>query len=155
MINIEAFGLNGVNLVLDLKVIKMRLDLLDDNVSYLNSIAKMKLEEFAADRDKTRSARYALQVSIEACLDIGNHIIAGRALGRPADYKDVFAILGKNNIVSPDFAQKILPMAKFRNRLVHIYWEVDNEDIFKIMQNDLGDLVEFARQINRFIAKHE
>jgi uncharacterized protein YutE (UPF0331/DUF86 family) len=154
MINIEAFGSNGVNLVLDLKVIKMRLDLLDDNVSYLNSIAKMKLEEFATDQDKTRSARYALQVSIEACLDIGNHIIAGLALGRPANYKDVFAILGKNNIVSPVFAQKILPMAKFRNRLVHIYWEVDNEDIYKIMQNDLEDLVEFARQINQFIAKH-
>lgn len=141
--------------MLDLNVIRSRLDFIDENVTYLTKIAKLNYAAFATDPDKTRSARYALQVCIEACLDIGQHIIAGLGLGRPANYKDVLTTLSNKDILSADFAQKIIPMARFRNRLVHLYWEVDNEKIYEIIQNDLGDFAEFTRQITDFIDEYE
>lgn len=140
--------------MLDLNVIKARLDIIEDNIAYLKKIAEISYDTFSSDPDKTRSVRYALQISIEACLDIGQHLLAGLGLGRPANYKDVFSILGKNNILTDEFAQKIIPMAKFRNRLVHLYWEVDNKQIYGILQNHLDDFVEFARQINKFIEEY-
>ncbi|WP_427916551.1 DUF86 domain-containing protein [Thermincola ferriacetica] len=47
----------------------------------------MSYDTFSSDPDKTRSVRYALQISIEACLDIGQHLLAGLGLGRPANYQ--------------------------------------------------------------------
>jgi uncharacterized protein YutE (UPF0331/DUF86 family) len=42
-------------------------------------------------------------------------------------------------------------MAKFRNRIVHIYNEVDPEEIYKIVQNNLEDFVMFLKEITIFL----
>lgn len=39
-------------------------------------------------------------------------------------------------------------MAKFRNLLVHFYWNVNDEEIYKIIQTELDDFSEFIRQIS-------
>ena len=71
-------------------------------------------------------------------------------------WKEVNSVLlGKNDILTADFAQKIMPMARFRNRLVHLYWEVDNENIYEIMQNDLDDFTGFATQISEFVKEYQ
>jgi len=42
-------------------------------------------------------------------------------------------------------------MAGFRNRLVHLYWEIDDELIYDYLQSELGDFDEFVRHILRFV----
>ena len=41
------------------------------------------------------------------------------------------------------FLEKLEKMAGYRNRLVHYYKEISNEEIYEILQNDLGDLEKF------------
>jgi len=38
-------------------------------------------------------------------------------------------------------------MARFRNRLVHLYWEVEDRLVYQYLQESLGDLEQFARAI--------
>lgn len=38
-------------------------------------------------------------------------------------------------------------MAKFRNVLVHRYINIENERLFKLMENETHDFKEFIRQI--------
>jgi len=38
-------------------------------------------------------------------------------------------------------------MACFRNRLVHIYWDVDNNTLYNILKNNLQDLDTFLKAI--------
>ena len=38
-------------------------------------------------------------------------------------------------------------MARFRNLLVHVYWKVDNEKLFHILQKNLGDFQRFEEFI--------
>jgi uncharacterized protein YutE (UPF0331/DUF86 family) len=38
-------------------------------------------------------------------------------------------------------------MARFRNRLAHLYWEIDEEELYAILQHNLDDLDEFIQQI--------
>ena len=40
-------------------------------------------------------------------------------------------------------------MAKFRNLLVHLYWKVNDEKIYEILQYELVDFDEFIEQIAR------
>ena len=42
-------------------------------------------------------------------------------------------------------------MAQFRNRLVHLYWDVDEEAIYDILQKDLGDFELFIRYILEYM----
>jgi uncharacterized protein YutE (UPF0331/DUF86 family) len=42
----------------------------------------------------------------------------------PEDYADTFSIIGEAGRFSKEFVEKLTRMARFRNRLVHIYWEV-------------------------------
>lgn len=38
-------------------------------------------------------------------------------------------------------------MARFRNLLVHVYWEVDYDRVFDVIEHDLGDLRTFSETI--------
>jgi uncharacterized protein YutE (UPF0331/DUF86 family) len=38
-------------------------------------------------------------------------------------------------------------MAHFRNRLVHLYWDVDNARVYDYLQGSLADFDDFARAI--------
>lgn len=45
-------------------------------------------------------------------------------------------------------------MARFRNRLVHLYDETDDAEIVRTLQHDLGDLDVFRKQIADFVLRH-
>jgi uncharacterized protein YutE (UPF0331/DUF86 family) len=42
-------------------------------------------------------------------------------------------------------------MAKFRNRLVHLYWEIDDEQLYEILQNRLVDFKKFLDSLASFL----
>ena len=83
------------------------------------------------------SAKHLLQISIECCLDICNHIIASENLGAPKNYADTFKILTDSDILPEKFLPNFQQMARFRNRLVHIYWGIEGEAVYKIIQDNL------------------
>ncbi len=46
-------------------------------------------------------------------------------------------------------------MVQFRNRLVHLYWEVDAEVIYDILQRNLEDFEIFTKQILKYLPGDE
>jgi uncharacterized protein YutE (UPF0331/DUF86 family) len=52
-----------------------------------------------------------------------------------------------------DFAESLVKMAKYRNRLVHLYWEVSAEEIFGILQGPVDDLDSYMKYIAAFVDK--
>jgi len=53
--------------------------------------------------------------------------------------------------VSDEFAKELRKMARFRDRLVHIYWEVDDKQVYNIMRANLGDFKTFLNSISMFL----
>jgi uncharacterized protein YutE (UPF0331/DUF86 family) len=45
-------------------------------------------------------------------------------------------------------------MARFRNRLVHLYDETDDAEVVKALQQDLRDLDLFRQQIAEFVLRN-
>lgn len=116
-------------------------------VSILKEYAQKGKEEIITDLRALGCIKYYLIVSIEACVDIGNHIIAKEHLGVPESYSDCFKMLGSKNIISGELSEKLINMAKFRNLLVHLYWKVEDEEIYEILQSELDDFKDFITQI--------
>ncbi|MGQ4874341.1 MAG: type VII toxin-antitoxin system HepT family RNase toxin [Promethearchaeia archaeon] len=92
------------------------------------------------------SAQRALEICINICIDIGNHILSLNKI-KPETYSSIFKELAKKEIINEELMEKLIKMVKFRNLLGHFYMEVNNEIVYDILQNDLGDFIEFKKQI--------
>ncbi|MBI3362801.1 MAG: DUF86 domain-containing protein [Chloroflexi bacterium] len=77
----------------------------------LRDIAQTERDAFVGDATKLGAAKYYLQISIEACLDIGSHIIASERYRAPKDYRDIFTVLNENDILPDDFTVTLRQMA--------------------------------------------
>lgn len=55
--------------------------------------------------------------------------------------------------ISPTHVESLRAMARFRNRLVHLYGETDDIQIVKSLQHDLGDLDSSRQQIAEFLLR--
>ena len=75
-----------------------KFNLLDEYLKILREIAKNTPDTFIEDKILIGSAKYYLQVSIECCLDIANHIIASERLRAPKDYADSFKVIEEERI---------------------------------------------------------
>ncbi|MFZ2330847.1 MAG: DUF86 domain-containing protein [Atribacterota bacterium] len=121
---------------------------IEKSLTVLKEFSLKGSEEIISDLKILGSIKYYLIVAIEACIDISNHIIAKEHLGVPQTYSDCFRILQENNIISNHLAQKLINMAKFRNLLVHLYWDINDKKIYEILQSELDDFKEFIKQIS-------
>lgn len=110
-------------------------------VKYLKQLSSTEKDEFLDSPDKMGSAKYNLIVAIEICIDICNHIISQNNFRAPNDYADTFQVIHENKGFDDSFIKNLKKMAKFRNRLVHLYWETDDEQVYSILQTRLGDLI--------------
>jgi len=124
----------------------------DEYIGFLNKISKSSEQDFLKDKILIGSAKYYLQVSIECCLDAVNHIIASERFRAPKDYADSFSILEENGILESPLVINLRQMAKFRNRLVHLYGEIDDKFVYEFIQKDIEDIRKFQKIIiNNYI----
>ncbi len=112
---------------------------------------QIKLDELKADRDKKNMILHALLVSIQASIDIANHIIASEKLPRPSTYRESFEILADAKFLSSNLAKQLADLAGFRNVLIHIYWRLDIELVYNILQNDLDSIIEYIQLVKKKI----
>jgi uncharacterized protein YutE (UPF0331/DUF86 family) len=102
-------------------------------------LARLPEADFLADFTNVESAKHLLQVSIECCLDIAHHIVADEGYRTPSDYYDTFVVLRENDILPEAFLPTLRQMVSFRNRVVHLYWDVDDLTVYRILQENLRD----------------
>lgn len=117
----------------------------------LRQLGSLSEAEFLADYRNTESAKYLLIVATEAAIDICNHLVARQQKRAPQDYADCFSALSELNVITPELAKRLQPMARFRNLIVHLYWKVDNRRVYEIIHHNLGDLDTFRQQISAWI----
>lgn len=124
-------------------------------VDQLRQLALFSFDELATDMVKLGAAKYYLQVAVESCIDAANHIIASEGFRSPESYVDSFSVLAERGIVDQDFLPTLHQMARLRNRLVHLYWEVDAFALHTILQDNLDDFDRYRGDIYRFVQQSQ
>ena len=99
-----------------------------ENLDKLSLFKGVPVHLFISDFKEYDSAKYNLQTTIEAMLDICNHIIARNAYEVPRTNADAFRLLCRKNILGADMEDTYTAMARFRNRVVHLYDQVDSRE---------------------------
>lgn len=133
--------------MVDRDIIQIRISYIEDNIRQITELANLTEEEFLGRFYYVASAKYLLQTSIEAMLDIAHHIIARQRYRAPRSYAEAFTILVEHGVLPADKENTYRQIAKFRNRVVHLYHEVDNKEMFRILKECIGDLQSFIGAI--------
>ena len=123
----------------------------------LDAIATLPLDDlraFQRDPRMVAAAESYLRRALEALLDIARHVLA-RAFGRGAtEYAEVARQLGDVGVVSADQADRLVLMARYRNRLVHLYDEVTEPELYDVLTRHAGDIPEIADAVTAWMAAH-
>ncbi len=117
----------------------------------LKELSQLAIDDFLSDRHKISSAKYNLIVAIESLIDICTHIISKNRYRSPEDYADTFRVMFEVGAFDASLTEKLGKMARFRNRLIHIYWDIDDQEIHRIIKENLNDFEQFLKAIKTFI----
>ena len=127
--------------------IRSKLDDISRALVRLRRFQSMSREAFLEDEDGQDIARSRLLTAMEAALNICYHITAKKLQRVPDDYAQCFLLLGEAGLIPSDLAERLSRMARFRNRLVHLYWDIDYGQVYGLITKDLDDLERFSREI--------
>lgn len=119
--------------LIDKEKIRTKIQIIEESLKKLNLLEQVEFEEFVSDFRNIEAAKHLLQVSIEAMVDIANHIIVRLRLKTPKSRRDSFLILQKEGVVDEISLKKYILMTKFRNRVVHLYYDVDSKEVYEIL----------------------
>ena len=139
---------------IDKEKVKMLIGEIQESIARLSKFSGIAAEEFKRDKDNYAVAEHHLRRALEGVLSLGTHILSRIPGGAKArDYTEVLLSLGKFNVLPSDFAQKIRQMAGYRNRLVHLYWEVTDEEMLEKIKDRLDDFDMFCKYILEYVKK--
>jgi len=133
-------------------LIRDRLLLINKYISQLEMLSQFSKEEFLSDSRNPAAAESFLRRSLESIFDIGRHILAKIGnIDMAGEYKAIATGLGEKDIVSEHLSQKLIQMAGYRNRLVHLYHNISEEELYDIVKEDLKDLEQFVICIEKYL----
>ncbi len=132
-------------------VIRKRLEKLDEYLAILRQLQRYSYDEFVANPERYGSAERFLQLAIESLNDVGNHVVAESGLGTVDWYSDIPRRLREAGLIDSSQEETWIKMIGFRNILVHDYLKIDRKIVFRVLQDNLGDLEAFKQVFARFL----
>ena len=123
------------------------------NVKDLRDANDITWDLYRTDVRARRFVERTLHITIEGCIDAAQHIISDGEMREPTSYRDTFAVLTENKILSPEDLSRLENIASFRNLLVHYYEKIDNEIVYGIFRNNLSEFDLFVDRIVSFLGK--
>jgi uncharacterized protein YutE (UPF0331/DUF86 family) len=109
---------------------------------------------FEADPRNAASAESYLRRALEALLDLGRHILA-KGIGQgPAEYKEVAIALARAHVLDESQGALLVRLAGYRNRLVHFYDEVSDEELYEICTQHSADLSALLEALLGWVRRH-
>ena len=113
--------------MVNIDVIKRRLNQLSVSLNKIERFEKISLEEFLQDDIIQDVVEYNLFIVINMMVDIATHIVVDNNIGNPETLGEAFIILNREEYLSDDETKIYRNMVGLRNILSHEYLKIDKE----------------------------
>lgn len=117
----------------------------------LHDFGNISRADFRGNRERQYAVLHAMQNAIEACIEIASHIVSADRLGAPRDYASLFSLLEHHRILPTTVADQMRQMARFRNRIVHLYWDVDLDLVYDYLTQRLEDFEVYLSHVEAYL----
>ncbi len=136
---------------LDANKLGSRILEIERNLQKISHYANVSDDDFWADERNIYSIKHLLLENIESAGSICAHIAAKRLHLPVSSYGECFACLEKAAIITPGLSQKLQRMAKFRNFMVHQYWEINDRRVLEYARHNLEDFRDFMEAVKDYL----
>lgn len=126
------------------------LEELERNLSVLDELSRLEEDVFLADPHRYLLAERCFQLAIQCVLDMGYTLASLRQWQKPTDGRDAILVMGRQGVLPLEFAERIAPMANFRNILVHAYLGINRKLVFQYL-GQLDDFRVFLRHLEEYL----
>ena len=138
--------------LVDKILIGRKLARMDTYLSQIREFSKISATEYEKNWKTQRIVERTLQILVEECVDMANHIIADEGLRLPVGYADAFQVLMENRIIDKKLYGTMEKMAKFRNVVIHQYEKIDPGIVVGILHKNLADFERYKKAILRHLS---
>ena len=138
--------------LVDKRLIGRKLAQIDIYLSQIKEYSKISRVLYKKEWKTQRIVERTLQILIEVCLDIANHIISDEGMRLPTGYADSFKVLAENDVIGKRLFEALEKMAKFRNVVVHQYETIDPSIVVSILHRNLADLEKYKKAIIQYLS---
>ncbi len=136
------------------RIVYDRLAWIERMLSEIRALPLDSREAFLADRRNVWAAESCLRRALEALLDIGRHILAkGFGIG-VTEYKETARELARVGVLSQLEAGTLRMLAGYRNRLVHFYHEISEDELYEIVSTQLSDIEQITILLRDWLEKN-
>lgn len=130
--------------------VRKLLDTIETRLGRLLELSHVSLEKYLGDEALQDQVERNFEVCIQACIDLGAHILADYPRVQPETYADVFRQLADLKLISPTLSAELQRMAGFRNLLVHGYTDLVAATVHANLSR-LGDIQQYVRQVAPYL----
>lgn len=136
----------------DLYFISTSFSQIEETVRFLSNIAQRPESEYLDSMEARFSSAYGLMTAIEGVTGVAAHLISAEGFPVPKGAPDSFRILFEQGVLTDrEHCERLQAMARFRNLLVHRYWEIDYRRVHQVLRSSLEDFTLFAKDILRYL----
>lgn len=137
---------------LDAAVVRRKLRRILQNAATIERlVANASDASYTEDEVIRRAVERLLQESIDAAVDVNNHLLRGAGQAAAEDYFTSFTALGAAGILDVDLARSLAPAAGLRNRIVHEYEELDARQVLAAAKRAPAQFREYLRAVDQFL----
>jgi uncharacterized protein YutE (UPF0331/DUF86 family) len=138
---------------IDIKKIRSRIDEIEENLLKIRKYTNIPDEEFWEDERNIYTIKHLLLQTIEAVGAICVHLVAKKLKKGVESFGECFEQLAKAKMISSSLYQELKSMIRFRNILVHRYWEIEDEKVLQYARKNLEDFKKFLEEIKEILIK--
>lgn len=131
------------------EILLSKISRLERHLSRIREKRGVGLDQFLRDIDCQESILFNLQHAIQNCIDIAAHVVSEESFGLAGSLGELFYFLEEKGVLTPSLTEKMIRAVGFRNLIVHEYGKLDLTAVYRIAQENIGDIEEFVRSVGK------
>lgn len=128
------------------ETVRKLLETIEARLERLEQASGTSIGEYRADADLQDIVERNFEVMIQACIDLGLHVLADEPKPLPETNRAVFPALSGLDFIGEELASRLERMAGFRNLLAHDYAQLV-PDLVHANLGRLDDVRLYLRQL--------
>lgn len=135
-------------------VMERKLQNITKYLNLLRSCCDWDLQTYSCSLEQQAVVERGLHLVLEFAADLNAYILLQLGYPPPETYPDSFIELQRLGILPGDLAQELAVVARLRNRLVHLYEELDPGAVLRYVPVVITQFSRYIEQILRFLERH-
>lgn len=132
-------------------IVLTKLDFMMNYLDSLKGFESVTLEEYLDDYNKQLVVERLLQLIIQVAIDINRYFLKQLEIDQPETNFEIFIEVGRRGIIAMELAEQLAPSGSLRNRLIHMYEEIDPVKVHEAIQKALQAYRIYQRQVTTYL----